>query len=93
MAFRTTGSMRSSGRTGSTAEHFDIGATFPLQITPQAPQIRLMLQKMLADRFKLVLHKETRQLPMYTLVVAKGWAEDPRGGERRGQDNRQAGAF
>lgn len=31
-----------------------------------------MLQALLADRFKLVTHTETRELPMYALVVAKG---------------------
>jgi uncharacterized protein (TIGR03435 family) len=31
-----------------------------------------MLQALLADRFKLVVHRETRELPVYALVVAKG---------------------
>jgi uncharacterized protein (TIGR03435 family) len=30
-----------------------------------------MLQKLLADRFKLVVHHETRAFPLYALVVAK----------------------
>jgi uncharacterized protein (TIGR03435 family) len=34
--------------------------------------IRKRLQKLLADRFHLVLHTETRELPIYGLVVAKG---------------------
>jgi uncharacterized protein (TIGR03435 family) len=34
-------------------------------------QVRLMLQNLLAERFKLTLHREKRELPVYTLVVAK----------------------
>jgi uncharacterized protein (TIGR03435 family) len=30
-----------------------------------------MLQALLADRFKLTLHRETRDLPVYSLVIAK----------------------
>ena len=35
-------------------------------------QMRLMLQSLLAGRFKLTLHRETRQEQVYELVVAKG---------------------
>jgi uncharacterized protein (TIGR03435 family) len=35
-------------------------------------QRRSMLQPLLADRFKLKVHTETKQLPVYELVVAKG---------------------
>jgi len=34
-------------------------------------RIRLMLRRFLAERFKLRLHHETRQLPIYDLVMAK----------------------
>ena len=30
-----------------------------------------MLQTLLADRFALAIHRETRQLPVYSLVIAK----------------------
>jgi len=33
--------------------------------------VKLMLQNLLADRFKLTLHREKKDLPMYALVVAK----------------------
>lgn len=35
-------------------------------------QFRLMLRSLLADRFKLSLSHETKELPVYALVVAKG---------------------
>lgn len=35
-------------------------------------QLRLMLQSLLADRFKLKLHRETKEIPIYALVVGKG---------------------
>jgi uncharacterized protein (TIGR03435 family) len=50
-------------------ERFDIVARFAPHSAQE--QIPLMLQALLADRFKLTLHRETRELPMYALVVAK----------------------
>ena len=35
-------------------------------------QMRPMLQSLLADRFKLTLRRETREFPVYDLVVAEG---------------------
>jgi uncharacterized protein (TIGR03435 family) len=37
----------------------------------QWKQMQLMLQAMLADRFALKAHRETRDLPIYELTVAK----------------------
>jgi bla regulator protein BlaR1 len=59
-------------------EKFDIDArTAPNAISQDAPiperneQLRLMLQTLLADRFKLIVHKETKDLPIYAIVVGK----------------------
>ncbi len=41
------------------------------QGNPTKDQMRLMVQSVLADRFKLALHYETRQLPVYALVLSK----------------------
>jgi uncharacterized protein (TIGR03435 family) len=41
-------------------------------VTLTVEQARLMLQTMLAERFKLKFHREPRQAPVYALVVAKG---------------------
>jgi|SRR5579872_1003367 len=48
---------------------FTIEATMPPDTTKE--QLRVMLQSMLADRFKLRIHRETRDLPKYSLVVSK----------------------
>ena len=34
-------------------------------------QIKEMLQTLLVERFKLAVHRETKELSVYTLVVAK----------------------
>jgi uncharacterized protein (TIGR03435 family) len=40
-------------------------------------QLRLMLRQLLAERFKLTLHLETKELPVYALTVAKGGPKLP----------------
>jgi uncharacterized protein (TIGR03435 family) len=35
-------------------------------------QLRLLLQSLLVDRFKLAFHDEAREVPVYALTVAKG---------------------
>src|SRR5215471_12712845 len=51
------------------SERYDIVAKAP----PNTPNNRLapMLQALLADRFKLAVHRETRELPVYALMVGK----------------------
>jgi len=46
----------------------------PVPPTPpgQPTHLQQMMQALLADRFKLVIHRETKELPMYALLVAKG---------------------
>jgi uncharacterized protein (TIGR03435 family) len=39
---------------------------------PSQDQWRVMVRKLLAERFKLTFHNEQRELPVYTLSVAKG---------------------
>jgi uncharacterized protein (TIGR03435 family) len=50
-------------------DRFDIEAR--AEGNPTKDQMRLMMQSLLADRFKLALHTETRQLPVYALVTNK----------------------
>lgn len=56
---------------------FNVEAKAPstIEIPPGpdgAVQLRLMLQSLLAERFKLVVHRETRQQQVYDLVIDKG---------------------
>jgi uncharacterized protein (TIGR03435 family) len=82
---------------------FDIVATVPPGATRE--QANLMLQNLLADRFQLKVHRSTRELPVYALVVArngpklKASVDDPNaprprgtmwsGGRKRFEFNRQ----
>jgi len=51
-------------------QEYDINAKMPSGSSRE--QIPAMLQSLLAERFKLTLHRETKSLPVYGLVVAKG---------------------
>lgn len=52
---------------------FELAAKLPAGAT-QA-QLRLMLQNLLAERFHLALHRETKSMPGYRLTVAKDGAK------------------
>jgi uncharacterized protein (TIGR03435 family) len=52
------------------SERFDITAKVPQGATKE--QVKIMTQNLLKDRFGLVFHRETKDLPMYALVVGKG---------------------
>jgi uncharacterized protein (TIGR03435 family) len=59
-----------SGPSWMESERFDIDA----KAAGPAPnqQLRLMLQTLLKDRFKLTFHRQSTELPGYALVVANG---------------------
>lgn len=50
---------------------YDIVAQADGDGEPSKDQFRQMLQALLADRFKLKVHREMRELPVYALVVGK----------------------
>jgi uncharacterized protein (TIGR03435 family) len=55
---------------------YDITAKADREFPPPVPggelsPAQLMFQSLLEDRFKLTIHRETRELPMYALVVAR----------------------
>jgi uncharacterized protein (TIGR03435 family) len=59
-----------SGLSTLNDRQYDIAATMPEGAT--AKDLPTMLQALLEDRFKLVAHRETKELPVLALVVAKG---------------------
>jgi bla regulator protein blaR1 len=71
----------SGGPAWAGTERYDIRAkTSPAETVPPSKglydagaigRVRLRLQALLAERFQLVLHRETREMPVYALVVGK----------------------
>jgi uncharacterized protein (TIGR03435 family) len=53
-------------------DRFDIDGVPDVEGVPSQKQQNIMLQKLLADRFKLVLHHEKKELPVYAITVARG---------------------
>ena len=55
---------------------YDIEATgtIPAGLSARAREdrTRIMVRTLLADRFKMAVHKETKEMPVYALVVARG---------------------
>ncbi len=62
-----------------TSDHFDINAKLPDGLPPAPPgppgsgpgRLQLMIRQLLADRFKLVMHNETKDSPIYALILAR----------------------
>jgi uncharacterized protein (TIGR03435 family) len=71
------------------AEYYDVDAKTEKAVS--SDQMLLMLQALLADRFKLKLHWETKEMPVYALVLTKGgpkFRETETGGEGFPQGSR-----
>lgn len=51
-------------------EHYDVEAT-TTELSASDDRYHQMLQAMLADRFRLTLHRESKQEPIYALVIGK----------------------
>ena len=61
----------SGGPSWLASDRFDVQAKTEDQ-KADYPRLRLMLQSLLEDRFKVKLRHDTKELPVYWLVVAKG---------------------
>jgi uncharacterized protein (TIGR03435 family) len=76
-------------------DRFDVNGTPDVSGEPSLAQMQGMYRKLLADRFHLVMHRETRAIPIYALTIAKGGPKlkiaDP--GETLNQGNRGGGGM
>lgn len=52
-------------------DRYDIAAVPDKEGAPNPEQVRIMIRKLLADRFKLTFHQEKRELSAYVLTVGK----------------------
>lgn len=69
LAWRVQPFQISGGPAWLDSVHYDVVAKPAAK--PQQTEIPLMLQSLLEDRFQLMLHHETKELPIYALVVAR----------------------
>jgi uncharacterized protein (TIGR03435 family) len=69
-AYRVDEKMVMGGPAWLNSDHFDVIAKAPAGVVSEEA-ICAMLQKLLADRFKLVAHEDKKDLPVYVLTVAK----------------------
>jgi uncharacterized protein (TIGR03435 family) len=53
------------------SERYDVQANAPGETAPTQDDLRRMLRALLADRFQLKVHMETKELPTYALVAGK----------------------
>lgn len=60
-----------NGAPWTESDHYDITGTPDVEGTPNIGHMRSMVQKLLADRFKLTFHADKQELPVYALTVAK----------------------
>ncbi len=54
------------------AEKYDVTGQPEGQGQPSMRQLKALVQTLLADRFKLTFHRDTRELPVYAIVVGTG---------------------
>lgn len=55
-----------------TDNFYDLALRAPGENPPALQEVRRMLQTLLADRLKLAIHRDTKVMPVYALVVEKG---------------------
>ena len=56
-------------------DRYDIDATPDVEGTPTADQVRIMIRKLLTDRFQLKFHHDRREMSAFVLTVGKDGAK------------------
>src|SRR5712691_2353422 len=69
LAYRIQPYQISGGPAWLDSAHYDI--TAKPETSPKKDELPLMLQALLADRFQLTIRRETKELPVYALVLSK----------------------
>ena len=69
-AYRVQEFQTAGGPDWMNAVRFDVVGTYPEGLTRTGETERLMVRALLEDRFGLAVHKETRERPVFALVVA-----------------------
>jgi uncharacterized protein (TIGR03435 family) len=93
-AYAITPDRLSGGPNWPGSERWDIEAKSDRPIT--RPEALIMLQNLLADRFKLKLRRETKEVPIYVLVIEKDGSklrentDKAQSGMTPGRDNSRA---
>jgi uncharacterized protein (TIGR03435 family) len=71
-AYSLTPRAISGGAAWTDSDRYDILASTPGNIQPNQDEQMTMLRKLLTDRFQLAFHRESKELPVFTITVAKG---------------------
>src|SRR5215471_9772549 len=69
-AYSVDGAKVQGGPSWLDTDRFDIIAKAPANTPPEI--VKVMLQTLLADRFKLKVHKDTKPMPVFVLSMGKG---------------------
>jgi uncharacterized protein (TIGR03435 family) len=69
-AYNLTPRAISGGPGWADSDHYDILAATPGEVQPNLDEQMWMLRKLLADRFKLTIHREQKEFSIYALTIA-----------------------
>jgi uncharacterized protein (TIGR03435 family) len=71
-AYSLTPRAISGGQAWTDSDRYDILASTPGDVQPNLDEQMAMLRKLLTDRFQLTFHRESKELPVFAITVAKG---------------------